>query len=58
LSKGGSIHYTDTDSIVTDIPLDKSPVGDGLGQFKLEYKIKQGYYISNKTYYVDLVEKL
>jgi hypothetical protein len=58
LDKGGSIYYTDTDSIVTDIPLKESLVGDELGQFKLEYKIKQGYYISNKTYYVDLAEKL
>jgi len=50
LSKGGNIYYTDTDSIVTDIPLDTSLVGNDLGQFKLEYIIKRGYFISNKTY--------
>ena len=40
LSKGGNIYYTDTDSIVTDIPLDEHLIGNDLGQFKLEYRIK------------------
>jgi uncharacterized protein (DUF342 family) len=42
LNRGGNIYYTDTDSIVTDIPLDDSLVGEGLGMFKLEYKIEKG----------------
>jgi DNA polymerase type B, organellar and viral len=50
LNKGGEIYYTDTDSIVTNIPLDNDLVGNKLGQFKLEYKIKEGYFISAKTY--------
>lgn len=50
LSKGGEIYYTDTDSIVTNIPLDSNLVGNKLGQFKLVYKIKKGYFISSKTY--------
>jgi hypothetical protein len=50
LKKGGHVYYTDTDSIVTDIPLDKSLIGPNLGQFKLEYEIKEGYFISAKTY--------
>lgn len=50
LNKGGNIYYTDTDSIVTDIKLDDSYVGKDLGQFKLEHEIKEGYFISNKTY--------
>jgi len=50
LSKGGSIYYTDTDSIVTDIPLSDNLVGKNLGQFKLEHKVKEGYFISSKTY--------
>lgn len=53
LRKGGKIYYTDTDSIVTDISLeeiDPDLVGNDLGQFKLEYLIKEGYFISNKTY--------
>jgi hypothetical protein len=48
LNKGGSIYYTDTDSIVTDIKLDN--VGEELGKFKLEYLIEEAYFISNKTY--------
>ncbi len=50
---GGSVYYTDTDSIVTDYPLhEHTPdmVGSELGQFKLEYEIKEAYFISNKTY--------
>ena len=50
LSKGGSIYYTDTDSIVTDIKLDNNIVGADIGQFKLVHNIKEGYFISNKTY--------
>lgn len=50
LSRGGNIFYTDTDSIVTDIPLDEDIIGQGLGKFKLEYKVKEGYFISSKTY--------
>ena len=53
LLKGGKIYYTDTDSLVTDIPLENiniNYVGNKLGQFKLEHIIKEGYFISNKTY--------
>ena len=44
------VQNTDTDSIVTDIPLDKSLIGPNPGQLKLEYEIKEGYFISAKTY--------
>jgi hypothetical protein len=53
LKHGGKIFYSDTDSIVTDLDLsiiDNNLVGKGLGQFKLEYLIKEGYFMSNKTY--------
>lgn len=50
LNKGGNIYYTDTDSIVTDKPLDSNLVGSEIGLFKLEHKIKEGYFISAKTY--------
>ena len=43
-------NYMDTDSIVTDIELPEHLVGKGLGQFKLEYDIKEAYFISSKTY--------
>jgi len=58
LNKGGYIYYTDTDSIVTDIPLDESLIGPNLGQFKLEYEIKKGYFISAKTYCLVLKDNL
>lgn len=50
LSKGGQIYYSDTDSIVTDIELSSDLIGDGLGQFKLEAKVNEGFFITNKTY--------
>jgi len=50
LSKGYTLYYTDTDSIVTDKPLDDSLIGPELGKFKLEHKIKRGYFISSKLY--------
>lgn len=50
LNKGGSIYYTDTDSIVTNIKLSNSIIGLDIGKFKLEHEIKEAYFISNKTY--------
>jgi hypothetical protein len=57
---GGKIYYSDTDSLVTDIPLDTLDLshllGKELGQFKLEYEIKEGYFLSNKTYCLTLLD--
>jgi hypothetical protein len=50
IKNGGNIYYTDTDSIVSDIPLNNNLVGNKLGQFKLVYFVKEGYFISSKTY--------
>jgi len=50
LRNNGEIYYTDTDSIVTNVPLSDDLVGDKLGQFKLEHKVKEAYFISSKTY--------
>jgi hypothetical protein len=56
LAAGGLLYYSDTDSIVTDLSLDKlkevmpEKVGKELGQLKFEYKISKGYFISNKIY--------
>jgi hypothetical protein len=53
LRKGGKIFYSDTDSLVTDMDLNlisSNLVGKGLGQIKLEYLVKEAYFISNKTY--------
>ena len=50
INKGGEIFYSDTDSIATNIPLDKKFVGDDIGQFKLEFEVIEGYFISSKLY--------
>lgn len=54
LKNGGSIYYTDTDSIVTNKPLPEALVGSALGQFKLEHVADIGYFISNNTYFLQL----
>nr|YP_005351174.1 DNA polymerase type B2 [Peltigera malacea]AEK48302.1 DNA polymerase type B2 [Peltigera malacea] len=54
INKGGQIYYSDTDSIVTDISLDEKIVGKDIGQFKLEYKVKKGFFISSKLYFLVL----
>ena len=51
LQNGGSIYYSDTDSIVLDKSyLNDNWIGLNIGQFKKEYDIKEAYFISNKTY--------
>ena len=56
LASGGSIYYSDTDSIVTDLTLNElksslaDKIGVKLGQLKMEHLVKKGYFISNKTY--------
>lgn len=56
-NSGGSIYYMDTDSIVTDKPLREDLVGKDLGQFKLEFNVKEGYFISSKTYCLVLKDR-
>ena len=51
LENGGSIYYSDTDSIALDKTyFNNNWIGDNIGQFKLEYEIREAYFISNKTY--------
>lgn len=54
LSLGGKIYYMDTDSIVTDILLPDNLLGNKLGQFKLEHVLLKGYFLSSKTYCLNL----
>jgi DNA polymerase type B, organellar and viral len=55
LSRGGELYYSDTDSIVTNMELPDDIVSKTeLGKFKLEYKIKEGIFISGKTYCLEL----
>lgn len=51
MNLGGTIYYSDTDSIVTDIKLPDYMVSSSdIGKLKLEHKLKEGYFISSKTY--------
>lgn len=60
INNGGSLFYSDTDSLVTDLTLAKlieimpEKIGDTLGKLKFEYEIDIGYFISNKTYLLRL----
>ena len=50
MSYGEHLHYTDTDSAVTSIPLPEKMVGNALGQFKLEHSFKKGVFLCPKVY--------
>jgi hypothetical protein len=51
LDNKGEIYYTDTDSIVTNLKLPQDFIhASELGKLKLEHKIVEGYFISDKTY--------
>lgn len=52
INKGGNIYYSDTDSIVTNTPLNTELVGPNIGQFKLVHTIKKAYFITGKTYII------
>jgi len=45
-----NLYYSDTDSLVLDCLLPDHMVGDQLGQFKLEYEIKEGVFLGPKVY--------
>jgi hypothetical protein len=51
LSKGGTLYYSDTDSIVTNLELDNSLVDKNeLGKLKLEHEIEKAIFIAPKLY--------
>lgn len=51
LLMAGSIYYSDTDSIVTNLELPKQMVDNkALGKLKLEHFVEKGYFIAGKTY--------
>ena len=49
-NKDYNVYYTDTDSIVTDRPIDSTHIGKALGQMKLEYQISKGIFLAPKVY--------
>ena len=51
LNNGGSIYYTDTDSIVTNIKLPDPLIhSKKLGCLKLEHEIQKAFFVADKTY--------
>lgn len=50
---GATIYYADTDSLVINNELPEELVGLDIGQFKLENKIKEGYFIAPKLYAIE-----
>lgn len=50
--KGNECYYTDTDSIFVKNKIDDSLVNDDIGKFKLEYQIKEGFFIAPKVYMI------
>lgn len=48
--QGLIIYYTDTDSIVTNLPLPAQFVGKELGQFKLEHVFEEAVFLAPKVY--------
>jgi DNA polymerase type B, organellar and viral len=49
-SSNFKLFYSDTDNIVVDRPLPSFMVGNGLGQFKLEYVIERAVFLAPKVY--------
>lgn len=43
IKHGGFIYYSDTDSIVTNKPLNKDLVCKNIGQFELNYNTRRAY---------------
>ncbi len=50
--KNNACYYSDTDSLFLEKELDKIHVGEELGKFKLEYKVKKGYFLAPKIYQI------
>lgn len=51
INNGGTIYYSDTDSLVINNDyFNPDWVSDKLGKLKIEYEIDEAYFISNKTY--------
>jgi hypothetical protein len=49
-----NVYYSDTDSIFTDEKLPQELISNDIGKFKLVYQIKEGIFISLKTYWLSL----
>lgn len=54
VKNGGTLYYTDTDSIHASMPLPEEMVSGALGQMKLEYITCSAVYLAPKVYGVEL----
>ncbi|EAW14651.1 uncharacterized protein ACLA_056740, partial [Aspergillus clavatus NRRL 1] len=53
LNKGGKIYYSDTDSLVINIKLNKDKISNNeIGKLKFEHLVDRGVYINSKVYYL------
>jgi hypothetical protein len=53
-----NLYYSDTDSLITDIELDKNLISDTqMGLLKEEHKITKAIFIAPKLYYMELEDK-
>lgn len=50
LGLDGECYYSDTDSIITDLPVSPDKISDKIGDLKLENEIEEAYFISPKLY--------
>lgn len=50
--KENKCYYTDTDSIFVENKLEDKYIGNKIGKFKLEYEIKEAYFVSPKVYII------
>lgn len=48
-----SLIYSDTDSLVTDTPIDPKYIGKQIGLLKLETEIIEGIFVAPKIYYIE-----
>lgn len=54
IESGGTLFYSDTDSIYSSIPLDPQMIGKELGEMKLEFVARRGIFLAPKVYAVEL----
>jgi len=51
-----NLYYSDTDSIIQDVPLDDMFIGTELGKFKLECLVNRGVFLGPKLYGLEVID--
>lgn len=57
VKNGGTLYYSDTDSIYCSIPLPDNLISNELGAMKLEYVADEAVFLAPKVYAVKIVER-